>query len=157
MKVLHNIDKSTWGDGPWQTEPDDAQWTEEKSGLACRIIRTRHSGSLCGYVGIPLENCWHGKGYDEIPEVIQSHTHGGLTFADYYDHDDSNLWWLGFDCAHCDDFSPYHTVTLKKIMGDSYMSWHGEIYRDFEYVKSRVEDLAVALNNFNQEEKENQA
>lgn len=60
-------DKSTWGPGSWHDEPDKAQWTDEATGLPCLIVRN-HSGSLCGYVGVPETHPWHGKGYsDEVP------------------------------------------------------------------------------------------
>jgi hypothetical protein len=50
------------------------------------------------------------------------YVHGGLTFADScsdevredgggichipYPGRPADVWWLGFDCAHCDDLSP---------------------------------------------------
>jgi hypothetical protein len=33
------IDKSSWGNGPWQTEPDKAQWQDEETGLPCLAVR----------------------------------------------------------------------------------------------------------------------
>lgn len=87
-------DKSKWGQGPWQEEPDKAQWVDEATGLDCLIVRGP-SGALCGYVGVPESHPWHGKDYgactaaepceeswcDHRPE---SHieVHGGLTFSD---------------------------------------------------------------------------
>jgi hypothetical protein len=29
------IDKSQWGPGPWQDEPDKKQWQDEATGLPC--------------------------------------------------------------------------------------------------------------------------
>ena len=41
------IDKSQWGEGPWQDEPDKIQWQDEETGLPCLIVRG-HMGFLCG-------------------------------------------------------------------------------------------------------------
>lgn len=46
------FDKSSWGDGPWQNEPDELRWPDEPTSLPCVILRNRHFGTLCGYVGI---------------------------------------------------------------------------------------------------------
>jgi hypothetical protein len=29
------VDKSTWGEGPWNNEPDKAQWQDEATKLPC--------------------------------------------------------------------------------------------------------------------------
>lgn len=92
------IDKSAWGDGPWQDEPDKAQWTDEATGLPCLLVRVPHSGHLCGYVGVPPGHPWHGKDYNacttrgvvemseegffDVPSGQYVDVHGGLTFAD---------------------------------------------------------------------------
>ena len=59
------LPKSEWGDGPWQFEPDELIWTDERTGLECRIIRTMHTGCLCGYVGIPPTHPYFGWGYSD--------------------------------------------------------------------------------------------
>ncbi len=94
------VDKSGWGGGPWDDEPDKAAWVDEAPGLDCMIVRGP-MGALCGYVGVPEGHPWHGKSYDDClegnackaPEHEGSHwacqspdgtarVHGGLTFAD---------------------------------------------------------------------------
>lgn len=40
-------DKSTWGDGPWQHEPDKMQYEDPDTGLPCLIVRNA-VGALCG-------------------------------------------------------------------------------------------------------------
>lgn len=57
-------DKSSWGDGPWQSEPDKKQWRDEATGLPCLIVRGP-SGALCGYVGIAEGHPYFGKSYDD--------------------------------------------------------------------------------------------
>ena len=73
------VDKSAWGDGPWQSEPDKKQWLDEETGLPCLMVRGPH-GALCGYVGVPRSHPHYGKHYDH--ESISVEVHWGLTFAD---------------------------------------------------------------------------
>jgi len=62
------VDKSTWGDGLWQHEPDKAQWWDEPAGMACVIVRP-YTGSLCGYVGAPPHHPAYGLYYDGVPQA----------------------------------------------------------------------------------------
>lgn len=110
--------------GPWDDEPDKAQWVDEATGLPCLIVRNR-LGALCGYVGVSAGHPFFEKGYDDVPVDV----HGGLTFSgkcqpepigDVLDRrdpeervchvvdpgEDDNVWWLGFDTAHMNDLVP---------------------------------------------------
>lgn len=159
------VDKSEWGDGPWQSEPDKRQWQDETTGLPCLIVRGP-SGALCGYVGVSKDHPAHGKDYwarrydDDGNEVALSpaeqaiydiEVHGGLTFADGCSHgtDESrgichrpdagepdDVWWFGFDCAHSGDFSPRRE--RESMFNDGW-------YRDIEYVTAEVRSLAKQL------------
>lgn len=83
-------------EGPWLEEPDKVQWVDQNTGLDCLIVRGP-GGALCGYVGVPPEHPWHGKGYSAClidnadcedryscdhgtPEALVE-VHGGITFA----------------------------------------------------------------------------
>lgn len=99
-KEYRTVDKSTWGDGPWQNEPDKMQWQDFATGLPCLIVRSPVTGSLCGYVGVssghPLfevdyggcsqaTECLDEKGgvnhwCDHRPELLLD-VHGGITFS----------------------------------------------------------------------------
>jgi hypothetical protein len=73
-------DKSGWGSGPWQDEPDKLQWTDEATGLPCLIKRNTHvTGALCGYVGVAEGHPDFQKDYDDVDVDV----HGSLTFADF--------------------------------------------------------------------------
>lgn len=94
---------------------------------------SRVGGHRCAYVGIPQGHPLHGVGYSDntealakpaddtaigkrgvlslicasermqSPEVVFD-VHGSLTFAKSGAYPvESDLWWFGFDCAHCDD------------------------------------------------------
>lgn len=150
------VDKSKWGAGPWQDEPDKMQWQDEATGLPCLIVRAPWTGALCGYVGVPQGHPAYGQDYYSLNVDV----HGGLTFADkcQTSQDEAhgvchvpatgepdNVWWLGFDCNHCGDFAP----VLDAMRATSNLQFSDETYRDIEYVKNEVEQLALQLSNFN--------
>lgn len=144
------IDKTGWADGPWMREPDRVEWRNPR-GIPCLIVRNR-SGVLCGYVGVPPGHPWHGKSYDSLYDAEPCpDVHGGLTFSapcmgsgpvcHVPRHGEpDNVWWLGFDTAHCDDFIPSRTK-MQAERGDLWAQPH-EVYRTLGYVRANVESLA---------------
>ncbi len=137
------MDKSKWGDGPWQTEPDRKEW--EHAGFPCLIVRVESHGALCGYVAVPPGHPWHGKGYDDIDGAD---VHGGLTYASKCSGkvchvpkpgESDDVWWLGFDHAHSGDASPAYDARHRSLglLDDN-------IYRDMAYATAGVEALAEA-------------
>jgi len=73
-------------------------------GLRCVVI-FGSIGHRCGYVGVPVGHELYGVEYDDAYDKLEDGVHGGLTYAggssDYPVK--SDLWWLGFDCAHYGD------------------------------------------------------
>lgn len=155
-REYRTADKSKWGDGPWQNEPDKVQWIDEATGLDCLIVRSP-LGNLCGYVGVAPGHPLHGKDYGDVDRYID--VHGGLTFADACaetiedgrgichiaevgrpDH----VWWFGFDCAHCGDVSPKMRADMEE-RHRCFIHSPDERYRDIGYVRSEVESLAKQL------------
>lgn len=62
-------DKSKWGPGDWQDEPDRLNF-HTPEGFDGAVLRARHSGALCGYVGVPFGHPWWGKNYsDSVPST----------------------------------------------------------------------------------------
>jgi hypothetical protein len=148
------IDRTEWPVGEWDREPDKMQWVDEATGLPCLIHRGRF-GAWCGYVGVsethPVYECDH--------EAVDIAVHGGLTFSSHCDpqHDEAtgrgichvpapgepdNVWWLGFDCAHCFDFSPGIPKLVADVRGDSGLS---ETYRNMAYAREQTRLLAQQL------------
>ena len=137
------FNKGDWGPGAWLNEPDKVQWIDETTGLDCLIVRN-NGGALCGYVGVLPGHPWHGKGYSDI-DCELADVHGGLTVANKcHEREDglgichvpqngrpADVWWLGFDCAHCGDQSPAYERT-----------WDGGTYRDVRYVTRECANLA---------------
>jgi hypothetical protein len=153
MKQWTTIDKSEWGDGPWQVEPDKVVWVDEATGLDCMIHRG-NSGALCGYVGVPKGHRWYGLHYDRINSG-DTDVHGGLTFSEKCDETATeehgichvpepgrpkDVWWLGFDCAHGWDVMP----KIETGVGRTFLegSMPNATYKNYEYVKREVESLA---------------
>lgn len=86
----------------------------EYKGFPC-VILFMPIGYRCGYVGLPKGNKYYGKDYDEIP----INCHCGLTYSDsgLHNQDDTDIWWIGFDCGHCCD--GYDVETAKKLFADN--------------------------------------
>jgi hypothetical protein len=133
------------GAGPWDSEPDKAQWIDEATDLDCLVVRNS-MGALCGYVGVPPGHPWHGRTY--YPGPIDVEVHGGLTFSNFCQEGageghgvchvpepgrPDNVWWLGFDCAHAGDVVP----TLRLFPGDQ--------YRTFSFVQGECARLAAQI------------
>jgi hypothetical protein len=141
------IDKSTWGEGPWQTEPDRLEW--EHAGLPCLAVRSHH-GNWCGYAAVLPGHPWHGWAYQDTPEDLV--VHGGLTYSDqccgHICHvpkpgEPDNVWWFGFDCAHCWDVMPAIEARVR-IFGDR-ISEDGASYKTLAYVQAETNRLAEQL------------
>lgn len=164
------LNKSTWGDGPWQKEPDKIQWTDERTGLPCLGVRHPTSGHWCGYVGVSEGHPAFGLHYNKADALAEPDengyhgldVHGGLTFSDFCDeHPDAEaqgichvpqpgqpekVWWLGFDCGHAFDLCPAYDVYLRHQGIPTFRSaWFGTHYRTLEYVQEECAKLATQL------------
>ena len=147
--------KAEWNEGEWTTEPDKVQWLDEKTGYPCLIVRGP-VGALCGYVGVSPGHPLHETNYNAIEDRIT--VHGGLTYSGLCQPDpddnahgichvvepgeDDRVWWFGFDCAHYLDLVPgmIHIYSKLKLARDEHST-----YRNIEYVKAEVRDLAAQL------------
>jgi hypothetical protein len=154
-REYRTMDKTGWGDGPWNDEADKLQWVDEATGLDCLIVRN-HSGALCGYVGVSPSHPLHGKRYDDADVEV----HGGLTFADRCDDDapedrgichvpapgrPKDVWWFGFDCHHFMDFGPGMAAREAALGMPPIPSSLGESYKTIGYVQRECARLAEQL------------
>lgn len=140
-------EKSTWGDGPWQSEPDHHEWRFR--GMPC-IIERNQLGAWCGYVAVPPGHPWHGVDYDNVGAQV----HGGLTYAEPCQGsvchvplpgEADGVWWLGFDCSHWDDLQPAmraHRDTIAKFGLPPLSMGERGTYRDQAWVMRETESLA---------------
>lgn len=135
-------ERASWGEGPWQTEPDLVEWRHRFfPGLPLLAVRGA-VGAWCGYVGVPPGHPLHGKPFGDVDSVSP---HGGLTYSDKCQGDichvpglgePDDVWWLGFDCVHANDYAPgFRAPKLAKMT----------TYRRLDYVMDEVEGLAKEL------------
>lgn len=152
------VDKSDWGDGPWQSEPDRIEWRAH--GFPCLMLRSPHGGMWCGYVGVPPGHPWHGARYDDLDVGV----HGGLTFGQPCMNDErplhervchvpepgepDDVWWLGFHAWWQSDIAPAYEARMREHHIETVFEHfrHDDphyAYRDVEYVRAEVESLAA--------------
>ena len=153
-RTYTTVDKTGWGDGPWNDEPDKAQWIDEATGLDC-MARRGPLGNWCGYVGVPPGHPYHGRDYDDLDIDV----HGGLTYGDRCEKDapeaegichvpdpgrPADVWWLGFDCGHFTDFMPGLRATELRI-GLPAKRFADTTYKPLGYVRAECASLAAQL------------
>lgn len=146
LAIPSYIDKSTWGDGPWQDEPDLLQWcAAEPPHYECQIQRSDIAGCLNGYVALPIGHPMHGKPFEQIP----ASAHRGLTYAE---EGAGGVWVVGFDCARAFDFAPAMESRLSAALGPEHAEWEADLppfmqntYKPIGYVREQVESLARQL------------
>lgn len=157
-RVYTTVDKSEWGPGPWDGEPDKVQFKDEASGLPC-LVKRGPMGAWCGYVGVSEGHPAFEKTYWDVDVEV----HGGLTYADHCADgpEDSSIchipdpgepdhvWWLGFDCGHSFDLVPRIAASDRRRYeetGDSLWFHDGsEVYRDIAYARRQTVALARQL------------
>lgn len=158
--TVPEIDKSSWGDGPWQTEPDRLEW--KHAGMPCLMIRHPHLGHWCGYAAVPPGHPLYGQGSDDV----DLEAHGGVNYASRCHGvichqpepgEPDDVYWFGFDCGHCFDCSPGMRPMLAdavnslaardaEIGEDALLSYLSrKTYRDLVCVQGWVENLAEQL------------
>lgn len=152
------IDKSDWGDGPWQNEPDRVQWVH--AGYACLALRHPMFGSWCGYVGVDRAHPCYGRDWNTGSLIDELKAHCGINYSAACDGEichvpepgmPEDVWWLGFDCHHGFDFSPGLEARERKLGLPSELTLFSETdrfrprYRDLAYVKAVTESLAEQL------------
>jgi hypothetical protein len=98
------------------------------------LILRMPMGHLCGYVAIPPSHPFYQKGYCEIEDCYDISVHGGLTFAGPgLEPMQKDTWYLGFDCAHCNDWSSFDP------QGHRWTVW--EVRQECERLIAQLKDL----------------
>lgn len=149
-KTWFTIDKRSWGDGPWQDEPDKEQWADSVTGLPC-LLKRNMFGALCGYVGVSEGHPWFGVRTDDISAEV----HGGVNYADFCEDGDEahtichvpapgepdRVYWLGFDCGHGWDIQP-GMEAREAGLGLHHLHLPGATYKTVAYIKAECALLA---------------
>ena len=166
VEEYRTADKTTWGPGPWQDEPDKAVWVDEATDFDCMLVRNP-GGALCGYVGVPGGHPFHGVDYNTCldhgtdceerwehrsPDSVVS-VHGGLTFAAGCAKTDDpakhvchilqtgrpeEVWWFGFDCSHYRDLDPRRVADDRKRYEDAKAAGDTEGMRIWSHIDPDV-------------------
>lgn len=144
------------GPGPWESEPDKAQWIDEPTDLDCLAVRNM-SGAWCGYVGVPPGHPWYDQDYYDVPVTV----HGGLTYGARCCEDEpepaichvpapgrpADVYWLGFDCNHSEDLAPTVEASMAawcESTGRGPWRSYGT-YRTLDYVWDQCRSLAAQI------------
>ncbi len=141
------VDRTGWGEGPWDGEPDAVMWAaREPPHYRCMAWRMgAQLGHFNGYVAIPKGHPAWGLDYDAEP-LREIDAHGGLTFCGR-GIDDS--WVFGFDCAHYLDWQPGHEAFMRAHMPPDLQRLPGEefgpVYKTVDFVRAECESLARQL------------
>lgn len=152
------IDRNTWGSGPWDGEPDKVVWTDERTGLPCLAVRNDVEGHWCGYAAVEPGHPLHGVNHGDIRLPV----HEGVNFSkpcregDYPDWapvvchvpdegKPADVWWFGFDCGHAFDYQPNAHVAYG--FPDDLMAGirKHQVYCTLDYVKECLEGLCIVL------------
>lgn len=167
-EAQHEYDRSSWGPGPWESEPDRVDF--EHGGLPCLLLRSP-MGFWCGYAAVLPGHPWHGvdscqclapadpahasdeNGWHECeqrPESLMD-VHGGLTYSGACSGsichvpkpgEPDAVWWFGFDCGHAFDLTPGMRAFRVRYRG---AVPYGEVYRDLAYAREQTERRAEQL------------
>ena len=139
------VDKTAWGPGQWNDEPDKVHFVVKENGMDGLAVRGPHGG-WCGYIAIEPGHPDHGKDYDSVGVEV----HGGLTYGSLCQEDGKichvpregrphDVFWLGFDCAHYGDISPAYDWQNRREIGG-----YGS-YKSLPYVLNQCVELSRQL------------
>lgn len=160
IREYTTMNRSMWGAGPWDGEPDKVQWIDADTDLDCLAVRNG-VGAWCGYVGVPEGHPWFAVGYGESfcgHSGCYEHTpsniinvHGGITYSNFCDEEGAEdsaichiplpgrpeqIWWFGFDTCHLGDTYPDRRALF---------STETDVYRTLAYVQAECASLAKQL------------
>lgn len=106
-------------------------WSEvfEEDGLKCLVRRT-DMGHVNEYVKVPVDLPYKERSsFGEFAEENFS-VHGGVTFTGSLEMLGQEGYWVGFDTAHCYDWTP---------------QWNEGEYKSVDYVKGEIKTLASQI------------
>lgn len=151
------------GYGEWVEEPDKVEFTYK--GYECLVWRIYgeepfapqhwYGGFLCGYVRIPEDHFAYKKHYDHI----DIDCHGGLTYGDFREGREEEGYFIGFDCAHSQDYNPSmeffrstHDIAKRIFpIPEEFKKYaiFNPTYRNVDFVKKECRSIVRQLINMN--------
>lgn len=155
----HVVNRTGWPKGVWDQEPDRVDF---KTASGHAAIALRHpSGHWCGYVAVPPGHPAYENAGENIVDV-----HGGINYASKCvgkvchvpePGEPADVFWLGFDFAHCQDEHPkandeqwtrWAKDGRTAYWGPKATSLDGQekgVYRDLAYVRAECESVGRQL------------
>ena len=104
----------------------------EEDGLKCLVRRTE-MGHVNGYVKVPVDLPYKERSsFGEFAEENFS-VHGGVTFTGSLEMLGQEGYWVGFDTAHCYDWTP---------------QWNEGEYKSVDYVKGEIKTLVSQIKKY---------
>jgi hypothetical protein len=157
-----------WSKGPWEHEPDFAEFIHKETGYLIRALRHDRTGHWNGYVGVPLEHPASGLYSEcELPSYVHSAAHVEISFMGqtgsenlgFTPTDDGRNWGLiGFDTNHHGDIDPVaasaskrgvdDVITTDTMYSDAPVNDDGRsisTYKSMKFVLEHCEQLARQL------------
>lgn len=106
-------------------------------------------GADVGYVETFIYALEGGTEHGTIPLGMTLRAHCGVNFSQEVRNGDG-LWWLGFDCGHCNDVMPAMDARMERIMPPDERAERKRLfahnkYRTVDYVRKEVTALAFQL------------
>jgi hypothetical protein len=159
MFIKHLYDKSDWGDGEWNLEPDYASFIHDATAFPC-LAKRNLFGAWCGYVGV---DDGHPLFLIEVEHEVYKYidVHGSVGSVGYFPEDavsfapPRRLWWIGFDAMQDTDLCPYfesETVrqqkTEHKLLKGLNLPKVKIVYRTFDFMIKQINCLADQLGTF---------
>lgn len=127
----------------------EADWLTT-SGLRA-IVVMQELGHRCGYVVISKDHPLYGISNISHDEISSLDVHGGVTCVNYaigIGPKIDDIWYIGFDCAHCFD-SPSPEYIAKMIARIPslcrYYEMPGAAHKSLEFCINECENLAKQL------------
>ncbi len=80
-----------------------------------------------------------------LPLDCLINVHGSITFSNMWPDLEDGLWYMGFDCGHCDDYQPGLIASTEKALDHFSPLREYGTYRTIEYVKDQCRELARQL------------
>ena len=125
---------------PEQSPLFGVRYSQTTPALKANMDRTLEKMSPLQVLGASFA----GEDNLNTPEYVFE-VHGGITFSgdgdgEYPVH--SNLWWFGYDCAHCDD-APAPGSTMYQF--DNLMGKGDRIHRTLQFCIDECESLAQQI------------
>ena len=157
---FRTANKSSWGEGPWNDEPDKVQWQDDATGLAC-LARRNHLGVWCGYVGVTKDHPWHQVCFDDVYDGVylwdRVECIRQITYSDFCqdgpedeaichvpgDGDPDDVWWFGFAFGEYYDFCPAFMARERQLEKKHRVRSTHDLF-DQKYVKLDVCKTACA-------------